>query len=179
MKQLEHGSEKLAVYNADKPMKKVHEIELPGFGSVGKRAYLSDGDDKVNPAFFYKFSGFLDPGSSYRFDLKTFKQELISRSKLPDNINLNLDEFTQDLIHFKSKDGTEVPMFIVRKKKNLPDVNVKPEKPLPVYLYAYGGFSVVKTPKFSAAHMVWMNNLNGVYAQVGIRGGGDLGEDWH
>lgn len=89
------------------------------------------------------------------------------------------DIFVTDQVHFKSKDGTQIPMFIVRKKSVLPDVNVRPEKPIPVFLYAYGGFGIVKTPQYSNAHMIWMNNFNGIFAQVGIRGGGEFGEAWH
>ena len=33
-------------------------------------------------------------------------------------------------------------MFVIRKKDVLPDINVKPEKPIPTLLYGYGGFGI-------------------------------------
>ena len=49
---------------------------------------------------------------------------------------------------YPSKDGTKIPMFIVRKKTNLPSLDSKPAKPLPTVLYAYGGFGKSTDPGF-------------------------------
>lgn len=32
---------------------------------------------------------------------------------------------------------------------------------------------------YSQSRMIWLNNLNGIYAVAAIRGGGDKGEEWH
>lgn len=70
-------------------------------------------------------------------------------------------------------------MFIVRKKSVLPSLDQKPAKPLPTLLYAYGGFGITVTPFFSVSRLIFLNNMEGVYALAGIRGGGEFGEDWH
>lgn len=40
---------------------------------------------------------------------------------------INLKDFKSDLTYYKSKDGTEIPLFIVRKKSVLPTLKDKPK----------------------------------------------------
>lgn len=84
-----------------------------------------------------------------------------------------------DQVWYTSKDGTRVPMFIVRKKSLLPTINSKPHKPLPTILYAYGGFGISTTPYFSISNSLFMDRMDGIFAIANIRGGGEFGEDWH
>ena len=48
----------------------------------------------------------------------------------------------------------------------------------PVYLTAYGGFGASETPSFRPARLLWAER-GGVVAVANIRGGGELGENWH
>ena len=70
-------------------------------------------------------------------------------------------------------------MFLVRKKSVLPNTNEPPSEPIPTILYAYGGFGSSQTPTFSLMHLIFINNLNGMYVLANIRGGGEFGKDWH
>jgi prolyl oligopeptidase len=110
--------------------------------------------------------------------MKTFNVEKIYTTKLS-NTAPDVNDFTTDRVEYKSKDGTMIPMFVVRKKSVLQTINSKPEKPIPTLIHAYGGFGVVKTPYFSNSRLIWMNNMGGIFVYAGIRGGGEYGEMWH
>ena len=84
-----------------------------------------------------------------------------------------------DQVWYESKDGTKVPMFIVRKKSVLPNLSEKPPKPLTTILYGYGGFKKSQVPFFNLFNTIFMNNMNGVLVVANIRGGGEFGEAWH
>jgi prolyl oligopeptidase len=73
---------------------------------------------------------------------------------------------------FASKDGTRVPMFVVRKATTPLDGSA------PAVLHGYGGFNVSLTPSFQPSLVPWLD-AGGIYAIANLRGGGEFGEDWH
>lgn len=88
----------------------------------------------------------------------------------------NPKDFATDQVWYESKDGTKVPMFIVRKKSALPSIDSKPSAPLTTIMYGYGGFNTPEVPFFNLANLVFLNNLNGMFVLTNIRGGGEFGE---
>lgn len=170
---MENAADKLRIFDLETPSNQLHEVELPDLGTVGSIFCKHDSDE-----LFFLFTSFTDPGSSYHVDMNSFAIETVSKTKLSES-SPDISNFVTDQIWYKSKDGTEVPMFVVRKKSTLPSVDQKPEKPIPTILYGYGGFNVPITPSFSPARLVFLNNLNGMLCVANIRGGGEFGEDWH
>jgi len=72
-----------------------------------------------------------------------------------------------------SKDGTKVPLNILRKK------GIKLDGSHPTLLYGYGGYGVNMTPVFAGAmRRLWLD-AGGVYVIANIRGGGEYGDRWH
>jgi prolyl oligopeptidase len=72
----------------------------------------------------------------------------------------------------RSKDGTQVPINIIRRKGIVLDGSH------PVLLTGYGGYGLSRTPTFSALRRVWVEQ-GGVFAEANLRGGGEYGEQWH
>ena len=75
-------------------------------------------------------------------------------------------------VWFASKDGTKVPMFVFHKKGLA--LNGKN----PTLLTGYGGFNISLTPSFAGDRYLWLEH-GGVFAVANLRGGSELGEEWH
>ena len=84
----------------------------------------------------------------------------------------DLSRYQTQQVFFASKDGTQVPMFLVHRK------DIELDGSHPTLLYGYGGFNVSLTPSFSVRRLVWLE-MGGVYAVANLRGGGEFGEQWH
>ena len=88
---------------------------------------------------------------------------------LPPQFDASTHEVTQGSA--TSKDGTQVPYFVVRPKAAA--------GPVPTILYGYGGFQISMTPKYVAtAGAAWLEE-GGCYVEANIRGGGEFGPTWH
>jgi prolyl oligopeptidase len=61
-------------------------------------------------------------------------------------------------------------MFVVRHRDTA--------LPAPVELYGYGGFAINLTPTFDPARLAFLE-AGGVVAVANLRGGAELGEEWH
>jgi phosphodiesterase/alkaline phosphatase D-like protein/dienelactone hydrolase len=72
----------------------------------------------------------------------------------------------------KSKDGTQVPLTILRRKGTRQDGSA------PAILYGYGGYGISLAPDFRLSRRLWLN-AGGIYVIANLRGGGEYGEEWH
>jgi prolyl oligopeptidase len=143
--------------------KKVADINLADIGSAS-----GFGGKSTDPETFYAFSSFARPTTIYRLDTATGKSEIFAEPKL----TFRPDDFTVEQRFYKSKDGTEIPMFVVMKK------GIDRSKGSPTLLYGYGGFNVSMTPGFSPTRLAWVDK-GGVLAIANLRGGGEYGKAWH
>ncbi len=144
--------------------RKVGDVPLPGTGAAAGFAGR-DGD----PETFFSFSGFVNPASIYRFDTATQRHELFAQ---PD-LSFDPAQFGIEQLSYPSKDGTMIPMTVIRKK-----ALAEAKRPAPTILYGYGGFNISLTPGYSAARLAWLEQ-GGVYAIANLRGGGEYGRAWH
>lgn len=144
--------------------KPVGDVPLPGVGTAAGFGGKS-GDSET----FFSFSSFTMPSTIYRYDTATGTTEVFAQPDLA----FDPENFVTEQIFYPSKDGTKIPMFIIRRK----DI-ANAAKPAPTLLYGYGGFNISMTPGFAPTRLAWLEQ-GGVLAIANLRGGGEYGKAWH
>ncbi|RLD31680.1 MAG: S9 family peptidase, partial [Bacteroidetes bacterium] len=139
------------------------ELELPGIGTI-----TEINGEKNDHVAFYGFSSFTVPSNIYTYNVEEGTSELYKKSEL----DFNGDDYETHQVFFESKDGTQVPMFLVHKK------GLKRDGNNPVLMYGYGGFNISLTPGFRISRMAFLEQ-GGMFVMVNLRGGGEYGEAWH
>jgi prolyl oligopeptidase len=130
-----------------------------------KSATASHTDD----LFFLGLEGFLTPPALWLGDAAN-GSFAPAKSQKP---QFDASNDVVEQLHATSKDGTQVPYFVVRRK------DMRMDGSNPTLLTAYGGFEVANTPSYSAiVGKLWLE-YGGVYVLANIRGGGEFGPAWH
>jgi prolyl oligopeptidase len=115
-------------------------------------------------------ASFLQPPAWWKLDAG---QKELSRTTLVETSAANFDDAEVVRDFAISKDGTRVPLNIIRRK------GTKLDGTNPTLLNGYGGYGVNETPRFLGPFgRIWLDQ-GGVYALANLRGGGEYGEDWH
>lgn len=158
---LEHASDRIYIYSATGKQEK--EIELPGIGTLG-----GPSGNRDETVFFYSYTSYTMPNSIFRYDMKTGSNE----KYWSPTVDFKPEDFTTTQVFFKSKDGTQIPMFLTYRS------DMKMDGKRPVLLYGYGGFNISLTPGFRLTAIPFLE-AGGIYAVVNLRGGGEYGKKWH
>jgi prolyl oligopeptidase len=158
---IEHNANAIRIFSLEG--KPEGEIVLPFLGSVTSIATRDD-----DPVIYIGLRSFLVPHSVYAYDTETETLTAFKTVEVP----TDFDNFEVTRVFYDSKDGTRVPMSIMKRKDTPLDGTAK------VVLYGYGGWGIPLLPNFSNWHHAWLN-LGGIYAVANLRGGGEYGEAWH
>ena len=149
------------VYSLDgKPAGK---IEYEGIGSAS--GVFGRTTDRYG---YFNFESLIVPWIIYRLDTVTGKREVFSQPKIP----FDSSQYELKQVFFKSKDGTEIPMFIAGRK------GLKQDGTQRLLMTGYGGFNINETPGWSS-RVAWWLAQGGWFAEPNLRGGGEYGESWH
>ena len=162
LRELIGGPSRVAIYDHAGAPKGV--LPLPDVAGVDEVESLSDG------TLLYSVETYLRPPYFRRYDTKTAKASDTGLAQTSP-VTFTDTEVVREFV--KSKDGTAIPINIVRRKgTQLNGTN-------PLLLYGYGGFAISETPGFLGASIrLWLDG-GGVYVVANLRGGGEYGEDWH
>jgi len=85
---------------------------------------------------------------------------------------IDVSPYTSEEVFATAADGVKVPLSIVYKK------GLKRDGKAPTLLNAYGSYGITEDPGFLARWLPFLD-VGGVFAVAHVRGGGELGEDWH
>ncbi len=85
---------------------------------------------------------------------------------------IDVSPYTSEEVFATAADGVKIPLSIVYRKGLVRDGSA------PLMLDAYGSYGITEDPAFLARWLTLLD-LGGVFAVAHVRGGGELGEDWH
>jgi len=138
-------------------------VEYDGIGSASALSGRT-----IDRYGYFSFSSFIVPPTIYRLDTVTGKREVFFQPKIP----FDSSQYELKQVFFKSKDGTQVPMFIAGRK------GLKRDGSERLLMTGYGGFDVNYDPSWSSMSAWWLQQ-GGWFALPNLRGGGEYGESWH
>ena len=139
-------------------------LDLPAVSAVGEIDATPSGDA------LYSVSQYLTPN---RFDRWSAATGASGPTGLAVTSPISFADTEVVRAFATSKDGTKVPLNIIRRKGTALDGSN------PTLLYGYGGYGVSQTPYFAGTNVRTWLDAGGVYAIANLRGGGEYGETWH
>jgi prolyl oligopeptidase len=139
------------------------DIETPE-GTAVEGLVRLEGDDLLVPV-----EGWVRPLEVFQYTAADGK---LNRTALKREVPVDLSPYEVVRDECTSKDGTKVPLTIVRKK------GLKLDGDQPTWLTGYGGFDVAMAPSYRSNLPAWLEQ-GGVYAVAHLRGGAENGESWH
>jgi len=129
-------------------------------------------DSSIDNRLFLWRDGFLVPNTvEYIDDVSNGLSSTTPLKSIP--AMFNADGLTVDQNFVKSKDGTKIPYFVIRRE------DIKYDGSNPTLLDAYGGFEISRLPGYSAGVGAAWLEAGGVKVIGNIRGGGEYGPKWH
>ena len=164
---LERATSRLALWRRDGRHER--DVELPALGAVTPSIPgLGISADAESDLACFAFQSFALSPRAYAVDAGTGRATLLVETAQPAlRAPVVVDQTT-----YRSKDGTEIPMFLVHR------ADVRPTGDVPAVLTGYGGFNVARVPTYTAAAILWAER-GGVFALANLRGGSEFGERWH
>jgi prolyl oligopeptidase len=144
------------------PAKSERTIGILPVSSVG-------GVVKAGDQILFENQSNVDAPAWYRYEPAS---GLVKKTALAEVSPADFSDVEVTRVTGTSKDGTHVPLTILRRK------GMKLDGSNPALLTGYGGFSISITPSFTVRDRVWFDH-GGVMAIANLRGGGEFGEAWH
>jgi prolyl oligopeptidase len=138
-------------------------IPIPSISEVSEMESLEDN------SLLFRDVSYTEPAAW--FHLAAGKTEPV-KTALVDKSPVSLADIEVTREFATSKDGTKIPLNIIRKK------GTKLDGKNPTLLYGYGGYGISMQPNFNFTERLWFDR-GGVYVVANIRGGGEFGEEWH
>ena len=118
----------------------------------------------------YNYQSFITPSSVYDYDVKTGKSELLKQQPVLGGYDPKL--YNSERVYATASDGAKVPISLVYRK------DLKLDGSRPMLLGAYGSYGIPSNVTFSSNRLSLLDR-GVVFATAHIRGGGDLGKEWH
>lgn len=161
----ENGLDKFRI--TDFATGKFHYIDFP------EPAYSASFTNNVEFAtrkLRYNYQSLVTPESIFDYDIKTGTRELKKQAEVLGGYDPA--HYQSERIYATASDGTRIPISMVYRRDSKKDAT------RPMLLYAYGSYSIAVSPGFNSNRLSLLDR-GMIYAIAHIRGGGEMGEEWH
>ncbi len=145
-----------------------HAMDFPEAAYDASPGQNAEFDTKL---YRFNYGSLVTPNSVFDYDVA--KRERILKKQQPVLGDYQPGEYQVERIHAKAKDGTLVPVSLVYKKALR-----KAGVPQPTLLYGYGSYGISMPLGFRSSRLALLDR-GVVYAIAHIRGGGEMGKQWH
>jgi prolyl oligopeptidase len=147
------------------PDGKITSIKLPFAGAIDEDAFYAD---TAHDGAWFILEGWVHPPVVCHLG----SDGTVIQTNIAPLPPINLAPYTSEEISAPARDGTKIPLSLVYRK------GLKRNGQAPLLLEAYGAYGITLDPAFLARWLPFLD-LGGVFAVAHVRGGGELGEDWH
>jgi prolyl oligopeptidase len=148
-------------------------VELPIPPTAGVEGLVALEDSQSDNRLLFTESSYVEPRAIYLYEPgEHLSTSVLRKTALVKTTPVDFSDIEVVREFATSKDGTKVPLNILRRKGTKLDGNN------PTLLYAYGGYGISERPNFDFTQRLWFDR-GGIYVVANIRGGGEYGESWH
>lgn len=143
----------------------VTEIALPFAGAIDNDSFYAD---TLHDGAWFMLEGWVRPAVLCYVG----PDGKVTQTDIAPQPAIDVSVYTSEEVFATAKDGTRIPLSIVYRK------GLKRDGSAPLLLEAYGAYGIMLDPYFIARWLPFLDH-GGVFAVGHVRGGGELGEDWH
>lgn len=118
----------------------------------------------------YNYQSLVTPPSIYDYDMQAKSSTLLKRTEVLGGFDPA--NYRSERIWARAKDGARIPIGVVYRK------GVDPHGKNPLWLTAYGSYGSVTQDAFNSNRLSMLDR-GVVFAIAHIRGGGEMGKEWH
>ena len=145
---------------------KSHRLSFP---ETAYAVFPSQNEQFDTHLFRYAYQSLVTPASVYDYDMESRARALLKRTEVP---NYDPDRYASERVWVAARDGAKIPVALVYRK------GINPRGTNPLWLYAYGSYGSSTSDTFSPTRLALLDR-GFVYAIAHIRGGGEMGKEWH
>ncbi|MEA2463851.1 MAG: oligopeptidase [Acidobacteriota bacterium] len=163
----EGGLSQYEVYDLTDDKLKSHRVSFP---EVTYAVFPSQNADFNTTTFRYTYQSFITPSSVFEYDVESRKQTLLKKTEVLGGYDPA--KYKVERFFVTARDGAKVPVAMVYRK------DLDPKKKNPLMLYAYGSYGSSMQDGFNSNRFSLVDR-GMTYAIAHIRGGGEMGKEWH
>ncbi len=161
----ENGLPQFRIY--DFASKQSHRVAFP---EPSYDAHLGQNEEFDTNQFRFRYQSPITPPSAFDYDMAKQTRTLVKQQEVLGGFDSS--KYVVERVAATAKDGTAVPITVVRKK------DVALDGKSAGWLYGYGSYGISIDANFSTSRISLLDR-GLVYAIAHIRGGGELGQTWH